>query len=153
VSTPTVTITIAGHPATSMALPDADTLAESLHMLYVQAVKGEQRQQWVIFPPALTELGIPADQVKAEKPVLQLHRLQTFKGNRAKWFHTKVYPATPGLPQELAAAVNDGWVVSGVTVIPLESDDYKAAWSGDTPHKALRAVDRAIFKAHNLSVK
>lgn len=152
-STPTVTITVAGSPVTSTAPSDPATLEASLHMLYVQAVKGEERKQWVIFPPAVEALGIDSAHIKTGSPVLQLARHQTFKGNRAKWFHTKVYPNTPGLTEDLTVAAADGWVVSGLTVIPLEKDDYQEVWAGETPHKALRAVGRYIEKSYGLSIK
>lgn len=149
-ATPTVTIKVPG------GAPTAPTVAQpeaGLYMLYVQAVKGNERRQWVIFPPANTALGIPETLVKHGNPVLMLSRTQTFKGNRAKWFHHKVYPNAPGLTEELTASSGDGWTVGGLTVVPLELDDYQAVWQGDTPHKAMRAIDRTIQKAHGLSVK
>lgn len=147
--TPTVTITV---PPTG-GVPTRSQLEQGLHMLYVQAVKGDERKQWVIFPPAVEQLDIPADKISNGDPVLMLSRHQTFKGNRAKWFHHKVYATSPGLTEELVAASGDGWIVGGLTVVPLELDDYQAAWSGDTPHKAMRAIGRHIEKAHGLSVK
>ena len=58
-----------------------------------------------------------------------------------------------GMKNEFQVAVSSGMEISGVTVIPLELDDYREVWTGVTPTKALRAVDRAIQQAHGIHVK
>lgn len=142
---PTVTITVTG---TTVEPASAEDATAGLHMLYVQGVKGEQRYQWVIFPPPVTTLDV---QDVPGHPVLLLQRLQEFSGNRSKWFHHK-YVSHGDVATVMGTRDSEGWVLSDPIVVPLEVDDYQAAWKGDTPHKALRAVDRAI-KPFGLSVK
>lgn len=141
-SFPTVTITVNGGAAESTDSPEV--LEQALHMVYVQAVKGDQRKQWVVFPPALKALGVPEDKAPAAQQCLMLSRLQEFKGNRSKWFHFKLNPGQTALTQELKDFENSGWTVGGMVVVPLEKDDYLEAWNGDTPHKAMRAIGRAL---------
>lgn len=137
---PTVTITVTGTDAGPVDPAEAE---KGLHMMYVQAVKGDKRQQWVVFPPAVKELGVPEDKIPAGAPSLLLHRTQEFPGNRSKWFHFK-QNAPSHLTEQMKSFEADGWVLSEGIVVTLEKDDYLAVWEGKTPHKALRAVDRAI---------
>lgn len=136
-SIPTVTITVSGttpDPAT------AEDATRGLHMLYVQAIKGDERQQWVVIPPAVSTLDV---EKQNGNPVLVLSRVQEFKGNRSKWFHHKHHNHGE-VARTLTQRAEDGYIVSEPVVIPLEVDDYQKAWKGETPHKALRAVDRTI---------
>lgn len=143
---PNVTITITGttpEPAT------AEDATKGLHMLYMQAIKGEERQQWVLFPPPVSTLGVDG---QAGNPVLVLHRVQEFKGNRSKWFHNK-YLNHGELGHVLTARENEGYILSEPVVVPLEVDDYQAAWTGSTPHKALRAVGRQVELVLGTTIK
>jgi hypothetical protein len=112
-----------------------------LHMLYVQALMGQERRQFVLFPHARKELGVTGE---ASDPLLLLKRTQEFPGNRSKWFHHKLYDKGQALHTELASLETQGFTLGAALVVPLEVDDYQKAWAGDTPHKALRAVDRAL---------
>ena len=117
-------------------------------MLYAQAIKGDERRQWVVFPPKVKALGTDED---APKIVLILARHQAFAGNRSKWFHSHNYAGS--LAETLGTYAGDGWTVGGVVTVPLEKDDYLAAWGGDTPHKAMRAVSRQLEAAYGITVK
>ena len=132
---PSVKITIIGEDDTS-----AETYESSLYMTYVQAVKGDRRKQYVVFPPGNKKLGVknPTDEM------IVLSREQTFAGNRSKWFHTKTKVEARFVPAHLENLAADGFTVGGVVVVPLEVDDYLSVWEGETPHKALRAVGRAL---------
>lgn len=149
---PTVTITVGGVPvgAAAPAAP-AEDAALHLHMTYVQAVRGDQRYQYVVFPPAIEALGAPK---VGEPTLLFLRRKQEFKNNRSKWFHNRFSKRqNTTLPNELKNLEEQGWLIGGVVVVPLEVDDYLEAWRGETPHKALRAINRALEAAHGLTVK
>lgn len=147
---PTVTITVSGSGST--ATVSDDTPASALHMLYVQAVKGDQRKQWVVFPPAIAALGVPENRVPPTTQNLLLSRVQEFKGNRSKWFHNRINTGQTYLTEQMKHFEADGWALGGVVVVPLETDDYVSAWEGNTPHKAMRAIDRAL-KPLGISVK
>lgn len=144
-STPTVTIKIKG--VTDAAAPTED----DLYMMYMQAVKGDARQQWIVFPPAVDTFGdIPADKLGQGK---YLARKQDFPGNRSKWFHYTV-PAGDSavLLSKIETLRTDGWAVTAPILVRLEAEDYLTTWRGDTSHKAMRAVDRALAP-YKLSVK
>lgn len=146
-ATPTVTITVAGAPVAST--PTGGPVDEkALHMCYAQAVKGDERRQWVVFPPEVTALGRTQDKTDI---VLILARHQEFAGNRTKWFRSTNYVGA--LAETLAQYAGQGWTVGGIVAVPLEQDDYNTAWNGDTPHKALRAVNRQLESAYNITVK
>jgi hypothetical protein len=155
VSTPTVTITVGGVPVSAMTkTPFTGDLAEldgALHMLYVQAIKDDRRVQWVVFPPAVSALVLPSGVTANPNTVLILNRTQEFVGNRSKWFH-KYVNSYGAFGMDLTKFGEQGYALSEPVVTPLETDDYQTAWSGDTPHKALRAVDRTL-KPLGLSVK
>lgn len=145
-ATPTVTITVAGSPVAPVV---SDSVLEShLHMVYAQAVKGDERRQWVVFPPQVAALGCAGDNPGI---VLILSRHQTFAGNRSKWFQSKSYVGT--LAEQLTTYAAQGWTTGGVVAVPLEKDDYLSAWGGDTPHKAMRAVSRQTEAAYGITVK
>lgn len=148
-STPTVKITVGGKVydgSVAAEETDPEVLKSSLFMMYVQGVKGDQRHQFVVFPPALAALDVES----AGGRVLLLARKQEFAGNRSKWFHFKMERAQA--VSEIESVQNSGFVLTAALAVPLEVDDYRKAWSGDTPHKALRAVDRALT-AQGLSLK
>lgn len=141
VSVPTVTITVTGESAGDSV--DVDTLVSSLHMVYLQAVDGKRRYQWIVFPPAVSALGVDAQKVASSTGrVRVLVRVQEFEGNRSKWFH-RTEPGT-FLSDAMEKAVTDGHKVSPPVLVPLELDDYLKVWEGETSHKAIRAVDRTI---------
>jgi hypothetical protein len=155
VSTPTVTITVGGVPVSAMTKTpftgDVSELDGALHMLYVQAVKDDRRVQWVVFPPAVAALSLPSGVTANPNTVLVLNRTQEFVGNRSKWFH-KYVNSYASLAQDLTKFGEQGYALTEPVVTALETDDYQTVWSGDTPHKALRAVDRTL-KPLGLSVK
>lgn len=151
-ATPTVTITVGGVPVSSMdktvaALDDTTEIAKGLHMIYVQATNGDKREQWVLIPPSLGYFGLD------HQPHLYriLHRDQDFPGNRFKWFH-ELKNICQFNKVLVLRTENSNWTLSDVFLVPLEQDDYKSAHAGVTPHKALRAVSRAL-EPHGISVK
>lgn len=146
-ATPTVTITVAGHAVSGMAVTE-EVSEKHLYMCYAQVVKGDERRQWVVFPPQVEALGADKD---VPDEVLILNRHQEFKGNRTKWFHSHNYAGA--LAETLGNYANQGWTLGGIVAVPLERDDYLAAWNGDTPHKALRAVSRQLEAVYNITVK
>lgn len=150
VATPSVTITVKGVPVTGGTVPGSGGALESaLHMVYAQAVKDDERRQWVVFPPRVEALGCEKDD---PEQVLILARHQEFKGNRTKWHHARAYKT--GLAETLAEFAGQGWTVGGIVAVPLEKDDYLAAWNdNDTPHKAMRAVSRQLEAAYGITVK
>lgn len=154
-STPTVTITVGGVPVSAMSkTPFTGDVAEldgALHMMYMQATKGDRRVQWVVFPPAVAALTLPSGVTANPNTVLVLNRTQEFEGNRSKWFHKHV-SSYAALAQDLTKHSEQDYALIEPVVVPLETDDYQTVWSGDTPHKALRAVDRTL-KPFGLSVK
>lgn len=150
-SAPHVTITVTEDPSEQV---DPLVAEQNLYMMYVQAtVPGaETRFQWVVFPPAITELGVDAQEVaKSGGRVKVLARTQDFPGNRSKWFHE--VRENNFLVQTLATALGQGQTVLGPVLVPLELDDYLSVWQGDTSHKALRAIDRTISKTLNTTIK
>lgn len=150
---PTVTITVGGVPVSGVVSTpvDPNEVREGLHMMYLQAVKGEKRRQFVLFPPAMA--GFPfADKVQTNpRRSLLLSRVQEFPGNRSKWFQSHVNSG-PAFLLDLNNYASRGYVFSDPVVIPLEEDDYLAAWSGNTPHKAMRAIGRAL-QPYNITIK
>ncbi len=156
-TTPTVTISVGGVPitATTTSLPTAgDETGSPLYMMYVQAVKDDTRYQWVVIPPARAEFGVTPDKMPDDKSTLYLlSRVQRHAGNRSKWFHHRIYSNSTPLPETVKAHAEKGYTVSAVVAVPLESDDYQTLWNtGETPHKALRAVDR-VLTSMGLTVK
>lgn len=163
-TTPTVTVTVGGVPitATTTSIPTADaskeTLEKGLHMVYAQATKGDVREQFVVLPPAVEALGVNKDRLynaeAGKSRFFYLHRVQNFKGNRSKWFSGFFYPEHGStLTSRLTTLAEADWEIGGVVVAPLELDDYLKFYNeGETSHKALRAVDRALT-AIGLSIK
>lgn len=144
-STPTVKITVTTAAVVEPSDADLDDLIAGLHMLYVQATKDDKRYQFVLFPQARKVLGVPEDKIYAGDPMLLLRRKQEFPKNRSKWFHHRVHDApTQALQSDLAGLESRGYTLSAALAVPLEQDDYIAAWSGETPHKAMRAIGRAL---------
>lgn len=153
-ATPTVTITVGGIPISEMGANSttaADGAESHLHMMYVQSVCGDERHQWVVFPPAMGGLGLADGTPLHPNQMLYLHRKQAFQGNRTKWFSHRANTAQDFLTS-LEVVARQGYDFIEPVVVPLEVDDYRDVWSGDTPHKALRAVDRSL-KPFGLSVK
>ena len=144
---PTITIKVGGVPITpASGVTEPSTLTEDgLFMLYVQACKDNARNQFIVFPPAVQSLAH-----KTDPACLLLRRTQSFPGNRSKWFTHRV-PS----PAQLAARVMDsgeGWEYDVSVVVPLEADDYRMVWEGKTPHKAIRAIDRALRGEYGTSI-
>lgn len=145
VPVPTVTIKIKG--VTDSAAPTED----DLYMMYMQATKGDARQQWIVFPPAVAGFGdIKASDLGKGK---YLSRTQSFPGNRSKWFHY-TFPAGDSsvVLSKIETLREDGWAVTSPILVKLEAEDYITTWRGDTSHKAMRAVDRALAP-YKISVK
>jgi len=135
---PTVTIKVGGIPVTpASGVTRLSTPTEDhLFMLYVQASKGPRRNQYIVFPPAIEALTD-----KADPSCLMLRRSQAFAGNRSKWFTHRI-PAGQ-LPAWILDS-GDEWNYDVAIVVSLEQDDYRMVWEGKTPHKAIRAIDRAL---------
>lgn len=154
-ATPTVTIKVGGIPVSvaTTPIPESSTnLEDSLYMLYVQATHGEERRQWIVFPPAVDGFGIAPSEVR-ENRVLVLSRTQKFVGNRSKWFTGFLYEPFDGLPTELSNFLARGYELGGVVVAPLEVDDYMSVYARTTSHKAIRAIDRVLTAVHDITVK
>jgi hypothetical protein len=138
-STPKVSITLLN------AVSDEEKAAmeSGLHMLYVQAQKGQQRYQWVVFPPAQAALGITED---APDECVLLERFQASKGNKAKWFHKRLPTAqTTALLDVLREKAKEGFTPGYPLAVKLQLDDYRQVWNDKTtPHKALRHIDYAL---------
>lgn len=150
-ATPTVTITVGGVPVGASSAIAAADAEDALYMTYVQAAKDGKRYQFVLFPNAISALGAPTLSVPT---MLFLRRKQERPGNRSKWFHHRMQVAhKTQLLSELDKLAERGYELGGLVVVPLEKDDYQSVWNGQTPHKALRAVDRALDATHSLSVK
>lgn len=146
-TSPTVTITVGGVPVSAMTKTpfegDVAELDGALHMMYVQATQGDRRVQWVVFPPAVSALSLPNGITANPNTVLVLNRTQEFEGNRSKWFH-KYVNSYAAFAQDLTKFGEQGYALIEPVVTPLETDDYQSVWSGNTPHKALRAVGRTL---------
>lgn len=154
-ATPTVTIKVGGVPVSvaTTDVPDGATLSEdNLFMTYVQATKGEERQQWIVFPPAVEGFGLPATEVGKDR-ILVLSRTQKFVGNRSKWFSGYSYEPYTSITTDLAKFAARGYELGGVVIAPLEADDYRSVYSKTTSHKAIRAIDRALNAVHDITVK
>lgn len=165
-TTPTITISVSGVPvaATSTAIPStpvagmatattAEVSTKNLYMTYVQAVKGDKREQFIVFPPGVESLGVTDKWTGNGQRLKTLHRKQDFPGNRSKWFEKYLYTAYDQTIQgDLDNLSNRGYEIGGLVVVPLEVDDYVKVYNGTTPHKALRAIDRAL-QTIGLSIK
>lgn len=148
---PTVAVSVGGSVVTpGVATPvtpvaSGEVPESALHMLYVQAVQGDIRYQWVVFPPAVAALGVAENRVSNGSPLAMLHRVQRTVGNRSKWFRHSIYDVDNHFVNSLKKHAEDGFVLGGVVAVPLELDDYLTLWNeGKTPTKALRAVDRQL---------
>ena len=148
---PRLTIKVNGVPVSSgeATSPSGDA-KDHLYMFYFQTVKGEQRNQWIVFPPPVEEL-LP-EYFSTRERQLTLSRTQTFAGNRSRWSPSYVYS-----PDTLTTIVTDlvarGHEVGGLLVVPLELDDMAEAYNLATPQKALRSIDRLLGAVHNTSIK
>lgn len=154
-TTPTVTIRVGGVPVSvaTTAVPDGVSVSEdNLFMTYFQATKGEERRQWIVFPPAVAGFGIPDTEVGVER-VLVLSRTQKFAGNRSKWFTGFSFSPHTSIINELNLLSSRGYELGGTVVAPLEADDYLSVYTNTTSHKAIRAIDRALNAVHDISVK
>lgn len=119
---------------------------ESLFMTYFQCTKGDRRRQWIVIPPGVSAL----DTQDSTGRFRILGRTQEFVGNRSKWFHSQ------GDAFSILTAISnldkDGWTFHSPIVVKLEVDDYRKMWTGETSHKAIRAINRAIAP-YGLSIK
>lgn len=141
---PKVTIRINGAEAGTTQNVAQSAAEDSLHMVYLQGVRtlgdADQRHQMVVFPPQTKALGIEHGDGES---VMVMFRTQEFEGNRSKWFfslETKI--SLDGLIQDLQS--QDGYDFNLTVASPLEWDDFQKAWSKETPHKALRHIDKAL---------
>lgn len=135
-SIPKVTIKIKGVDTST----DQPKITEdNLYMMYLQAVHGDYRRQWIVIPPNTPSL----DSGNSGGMFKMLTRVQTFAGNRSKWVHSLVNE-TDFLNLVVKNYDNDDWTFIDPIVVKLEVDDYRKMWDGETSHKAIRAVDRAL---------
>ena len=112
----------------------------ALHMLYVQGTAEDRRHQWIYIPRGDDSLGMTAFK---DASGLLLSRLQERVGHRTMWRHQRLSEHRP-VEHYFRRAATKGFALSGVTVVPLEQDDYIGMWDGKTSHKALRAVARTL---------
>lgn len=119
---------------------------ESLFMTYFQCTKGDRRRQWIVIPPGVSAL----DTQDSAGQFRILSRTQEFVGNRSKWFHNQGDALS--IVTSISNRGKEGWTFHSPIVVKLEVDDYRKMWSGETSHKAIRAVDRAIAP-YGLSIK
>lgn len=141
----TATTTTSTAPTVTPVTPaPAENAEKNLFGMYVQAVKGNVRYQWVIFPPAIEALGVKELRGMAPK-FAYIQRTQQHEGNRSKWYHMRQWDSSTPFEQTLQSHIEKGYTVSEPVVVPLELDDYLAVWNNrETPHKYLRAVDRVL---------
>lgn len=143
-SIPKVTIKIKGVDTSA----DQPKITEdNLYMMYLQAVHGDYRRQWIVIPPNTPSL----DSGNSGGMFKMLSRVQMFAGNRSKWVHSLINE-TDFLNLEVSRHGNDDWTFIDPIVVKLEVDDYRKMWDGETSHKAIRAVDRALAP-YGISIK
>lgn len=140
-STPKVSITLLN----AVSEEEKAAMEQGLHMLYVQAQKGQERHQWVVFPPAQAALGIVGAEASNSECIM-LERFQASKGNKAKWYHKRLPTGqTESLLDVIRERAREGFTPGYVLAVPLQLDDYQQLWNDQTtPHKALRHVDYAL---------
>lgn len=157
-TTPTITITVGSSPVAAsstaipstpvagMATPTTAVSTANLFMTYVQAVKAGKREQFIVFPPPVESLGVTDKWNGQGIRMLTLHRRQDFPGNRSKWFERYIYTEYDQnkIETNLENLSNRGYEIGGLVVVPLEVDDYVKVYNGTTPHKAIRAINRAL---------
>lgn len=149
-------------PASTAPAPapvgDAEDLANNLHGVYMQVVKGSVRKQWVVFPPPLEVLGVNMSRQNGGDPSLipkycYMYRTQNHAGNRSKWFHAKIWDSSRPISNLIEDYTSTGWEPSDPVVVPLEVDDYLKVWNeGVTPQKYIRAIEKTL-KPFGLTVK
>lgn len=126
------------------------SMGQGLYAVFIECRQGEQRAQWMLFPPALPHLGVEHDPAGAQRFI---KRRMTKKGHRAKWSTTQRRTAEElekKLHLELDQYESTEWVFVDPIVIELEFDDYLKVWEGQaaaaTPYKALRHVEAVAKK-------
>lgn len=114
---------------------------------FLEARKGDQRAQWMLFPPLLDGYGLQ-DETLSLGSMRFIKRKMDRPGHRAKWGTTA--RSTPleieaKLKLELDQYESVGWQIMEPIVIELEADDYMKVWENKdsvvTPYKALRHVE------------
>lgn len=121
-----------------------------MYAVFIEAVKGEQRTQWFLFPPANSAYGTSR---KPDGSQRFIKRRIERKGHRAKWKTTQ-RAETPALEEKLKLELDQyestEWVLRQPVVIALEQDDYLKVWDNEaevtTPYKALRHVEAVTKK-------
>lgn len=152
-TTTTTTTSIPVGLSPSLAPAPAEDLENNLFGVYMQATKGAVRQQWIILPPPIAELGVKNIDTGPVPVLTYLNRTQQHEGNRSKWFHMRQWATSEPLDREFKKLLNDGWQVSDPIVVPIELDDYLKVWNERaTPHKYIRAIDK-VLKPMGLSTK
>ena len=111
--------------------------------------KGQQRTQWLLFPPACANLGAELDEGWGRF----LKRKIEKAGHRAKWsdFTRRDFGEVSGKAVlEMEQYASTGWEVRAPIVILMDQDDYQLAMTADasvpTPYKALRHVEAVAKK-------
>ena len=116
---------------------------------FFEWVKGGSRTQYLVLPPARTNLGVPSD-VAGSGATLFMKRAITRPGHRAKWAwinSANDFAHAQRLAKDWAPyQTTPDWVFRPAIVIPLDADDYVTAWRGKTPYKALRHVEAVAKK-------
>lgn len=127
-----------------------DNSSDRLWAVFLEARSGNQRTQWLVFPPRLTEILGGAHGREGYGRFIK--RRIEYKGHKAKW-QTTTKPASSLLlstvKDQLAQYESTGWVILDPILIRLEEDDYAKAWAGadaTTPYKALRHVEKVALK-------
>ncbi len=127
-----------------------DNSLDGLYAVFLEAVNGQQRAQWMLFPPASFAFGVDHDPEGAQR--FMKRRLDK-PGHRAKW-KTVQKTTSAGLEEKLRLELDQyestGWIIRQPVVIRLEQDDYEKVWANktdaDTPYKALRHVEAVTKK-------
>jgi hypothetical protein len=105
--------------------------------MYVNVTKGQEQTEWVVYPPR------PSD-----GHVQSMKRRHQYDGHRPKW---KWYQSDPEVmaakvSDQLQAYANQGWIVNGPIVVPVQADDLAKARMLETPYKLLRHFKSASKK-------
>lgn len=127
-----------------------DNSFDGLYAAFFEAVNGEQRTQWMLFPPAVFSYGAEHNPEGAQRFIKR--RLEK-AGHRAKW-RTVQRRTDSSLREKLALELDQyestGWIIRQPIVIRLEQDDYEKVWSNaevaSTPYKAIRHVEAVAKK-------
>lgn len=119
-----------------------------LFAVFLEAVNGYKRTQWLIVPPANTTYGTPAGLNGRGR---MIKRSRSYPEHRAKWSLGEAHghgTMRSTVMLELGQYESAGWTVLPPVVIALDHDDYLKVWKGEasfsTPYKAFRHVDKQL---------